>query len=324
MKKNDKPKIMIISSVHRWDDTRIFHRQAISLSKNFDVELHACADFKSKEVNGVRVYGIPKWNRKIDRIKNWIILFFRILRSPAKVVHFHDPELVPIGFVIKKITRKKVIYDVHEQVISDISTKTWIPSFLRPVVLRIFLTIEKISVSSFDAIVYTTRIVGERYHEMSKNAVSIENYSSINTFSDLEIDFKKNKNKLIFLGRIQISRGIDRIINALKIVVEKIPDVEFVVVGDFFSEAYEEKLKSLTQQLGLEKNIRFTGFVPHLETLNFLQNASCGIVTFVRTDITTACLPNKLFEYMASGLPRYRFRLRTGTKRLFWAPIVEW
>ena len=66
-----KPKIMIISSVHRWDDTRIFHRQATSLAKKFDVELHAPADFDSKVLNGVKIIVLPKWNKERYRVKLW-------------------------------------------------------------------------------------------------------------------------------------------------------------------------------------------------------------------------------------------------------------
>jgi len=61
---------MIITSVHRWDDTRIFHKQATSLAKKFDVELHAPADFIEKEQNGVMIYGLPKWKKEKDQSAN--------------------------------------------------------------------------------------------------------------------------------------------------------------------------------------------------------------------------------------------------------------
>ena len=41
---------MIISSVHPWDDPRIFYREAISLSKNYTVEVHAPAPFEGGDL----------------------------------------------------------------------------------------------------------------------------------------------------------------------------------------------------------------------------------------------------------------------------------
>ena len=49
----DNYKIFIGTSVHRWNDNRIFHKEAVSLAKKFNVELHAPADFDKKKINGV-------------------------------------------------------------------------------------------------------------------------------------------------------------------------------------------------------------------------------------------------------------------------------
>lgn len=41
----NKERICIITSVHPWNDTRIFYKEAVSLAKKYEVELHAPADF---------------------------------------------------------------------------------------------------------------------------------------------------------------------------------------------------------------------------------------------------------------------------------------
>ncbi|NCQ54677.1 glycosyltransferase family 4 protein [Candidatus Peregrinibacteria bacterium] len=299
-----KPKVMIITSVHRWDDTRIFHRQASSLAKYYDVELHAPADFDSKELNGVRIVGLPKWKKKRDRAKLWWILFKRVFKSKAGIVHFHDPELIPLGIVIKFFSKRKVIYDVHEHVISDIEGKNWIPGYLRLFIIKVFIFLERICVPKFDAVIYTTPTVGERYLKLSKRAISIENYAKIDTF--LRTRLNKNKSfpkTAIFLGRVLDFRGVDRVIKAFQVIVKRIPDARFMIVGDIVPENYEIELRSLRKELELEEHVEFTGFVPHLETVRYLEQADCGVVTFLPTEVNKACLPNKLFEYMASALP---------------------
>jgi len=35
-------------------------------------------------------------------------------RQKADIYHFHDPELLTVGLVLRLLTKAKVIYDVHE------------------------------------------------------------------------------------------------------------------------------------------------------------------------------------------------------------------
>ena len=63
------PKVMIISSVHLWDDPRIFYREALSLAKRYRVEVHALAPFKEEWHQGIKVVGLPcrkPWARPLQ------------------------------------------------------------------------------------------------------------------------------------------------------------------------------------------------------------------------------------------------------------------
>jgi glycosyltransferase involved in cell wall biosynthesis len=96
-----KTKVMFMSSVHRWDDPRILYKEAQELKKFYLVEVHATAPFKYKEVDGIDVYGLPIYHRRVFRCFNWLRLTVRALRSGAVVFHFHDPELIPLGIFFK-------------------------------------------------------------------------------------------------------------------------------------------------------------------------------------------------------------------------------
>ena len=64
---SDSHRIFIGTSVHHWNDNRILYKEAISLSRIYNVELHAPAKFQKKQIDGVDIYGLPIWEKEKDR-----------------------------------------------------------------------------------------------------------------------------------------------------------------------------------------------------------------------------------------------------------------
>ena len=62
------------------------------------------------------------FNQKgIWRLKEYIDLVeLKIIETPTKVIHIHEPELFSLASKIKKMLGAKIIYDVHEDYISMI------------------------------------------------------------------------------------------------------------------------------------------------------------------------------------------------------------
>ena len=145
----NKIKVIIFTSVHRWDDVRIFKKQAQSLAHHYDVELHAPADFKYYEERGVKVYGLPEWKKRTDRFKIFKILFKRLKASNAEIFHFHDPELIILGVYLTIFLRKKVIYDVHEENPKVPYSRAWIPRLLKPIIGFSIRVIERLKTIGF-------------------------------------------------------------------------------------------------------------------------------------------------------------------------------
>lgn len=286
-------KIFIFTSVHQWNDVRIFHKEAVSLTKEYSVKLHAPADFVFKIVNNVNVYGLPKWRKVSERKKIRKEIWKRIKKSNADIYHFHDPELLIIGFYLKIIKKKKVIYDVHENVTKQILNKDYIPTrFLRKLISLIFSIIEKISISFFDGVI----VAGNDILKSYKKRTIINNYPIIGVKN---INEYNKDNALVYLGGITKIRGVEEVTKAIKIVNDKTNrNLIIKLIGEFSNKDFKEHLLSK-----YSKVIQFYGWRKREEALNETRKSFLGVVLYLPVQNHMFLRSNKIFEYMEAGIP---------------------
>ncbi|MBU4360653.1 glycosyltransferase family 4 protein [Candidatus Parcubacteria bacterium] len=104
----------------------------------------------------------------------------------------------------------------------------------------------------------------------------------------------ENKKVLLTVGRLVESKGIDSVIKAMKIVWQDIPDLVYLIVGDG---PEKENLKKISPPIfkgglgGVNKNIIFTGAVPHSELPNYYALADAFILTPKKINVGTCLRP---------------------------------
>ena len=137
-----KIKVCHMSSAHIGLDVRIFYKQCISLSKNYDVSLVICASDKEVHFAKENNINLIQLKQPSSRVNRMFIQSFKCFRSAlktnSKIYHFHDPELIPYGIILR-LLGKRVIYDVHEDLPEDIMGKRWIPSYLKKFVRNLLV-----------------------------------------------------------------------------------------------------------------------------------------------------------------------------------------
>ncbi len=290
----------MLTTVHMPFDGRIFHKEAKSLARaGYDVVLIARHD-KAETVDGVRIAPLPEPRSRFHRMTSVTWRLYRLaVREDADVYHFHDPELMIVGLLLKA-RGKKVIWDVHEHYPNSIMDKFWISKGLRRCVSKSFDLFERAVVRFFDLVIYTTPLVGARYEKLKVASVRIENYPIV----ELSDTFERNPQKqIIYLGAMSRIRGLVEAIEAFALVAAKQPDWQLVLVGVARPESFEDELKALARQRGIEKNVTFVPWVPYEEKERLTSAASIGVITYLPYSNNTSCLPNKLFDYMLVGMP---------------------
>jgi len=287
-----KKKVVHLTSVHSRHDIRILLKECSSLAKaGYDVSL-VVADAKGDEVkNGVNIYDVGLIENRLSRILNTTKnVYSKAIELDADIYHFHDPEMIPTGLKLKKIG-KKVIFDSHEDFASDLLTKNYIPLLLRYVMSAAFKIYDTWACKKFDTIVTATPAISKLYRNRGCTTVVINNFPIID---ELSVPKVEKENIACFVGAQTPIRGLIELVNA----IEKI-DGKLYLAGPISSNEFKNELKALP---GWEKVVDL-GILPRDEVAKVLAKSSVGLVTYLPAPNHIDAQPNKLFEYMSTGLP---------------------
>ncbi|MFM7530939.1 MAG: glycosyltransferase, partial [Rubrivivax sp.] len=173
-----RPRIVHLTTVHPRRDIRIFRKECVSLARaGYDVVQVVGDGLGDALVEGVRIVDIgPRPAGRLARMRQQPARALHSVRAlePA-LVHFHDPELLPVGV---RLAREglKVVYDAHEDVPRQLLTKQWIPSMLRRPLSLAFEAYENRQVRHLSAVVGATPHITQRFSKVARRAVNVSNF----------------------------------------------------------------------------------------------------------------------------------------------------
>jgi glycosyltransferase involved in cell wall biosynthesis len=111
------------------------------------------------------------------------------------------------------------------------------------------------------------------------------------------------RRRVVFLGHLVERQGVETFLESLALLVRRGETIQGDVIG---TGPLEEALRERAKRLGLERAVRFHGFVSdHRDVERLLANASLGVAPYRPGDATFTRYadPGKLKAYLAAGLP---------------------
>ena len=299
-------KICILTTVHKSNDVRIFYKEAVSLSKaGFQVVLLAHDDAGDRMERGVQIKAIgarPK--RKSDRLPSLFKIYKMALGERADAYHFHDPELLPIGLLLKMRTRRPVIYDSHENYSATVFAREWIPDDLKSWVSFAVDKVEVFISRRLTVVITVVKDQDQRFRRAHCKTLPVYNYPILEFFPDPVKPWENRPIHVGYVGGLSVARGIRTLLNIAKRIRGIIPDFRMLLIGPF-SDAYVEK--EVFEQIrrdGLKKTIIYDGALPSESIGQRLQQVKLGLIPFEKNPkFEKMFIPTKLLEYMASGMP---------------------
>lgn len=110
------------------------------------------------------------------------------------------------------------------------------------------------------------------------------------------LNIPTNSPTVVSLRSLNPIYDLETLIKATPLVIDQVPDVKFIIVGDGEQRAY---LEALAASLGVADSVRFVGAIPGSEMPRYLASSDI----YVSTSLSDAGLAASTAEAMASQLP---------------------
>lgn len=300
-----KRKVCVISTVHFLNDTRIFHKEILSLAKQklSIVFIGRGNPFLLPEIDGVTFYPLPEKPGLMGRVKNIWLAFKQAIRSRAEVYHLHDPELIIIGFVLKWLYGKKIVYDIHELHADEIKYKPYLKHPLNHVAALGYSITEKLATRVFDANILAESEYAQFYS--GSNFVAIQNFIPAKYILKSEEDLCAPSDPLqfVYLGSITRVRGAFEMLKFADFLRRNTTrNFNLHLVGPIYPSELEMQMQAEINRTGLEKAVTLHGKLDFPEAQKLLRKCHVGLIFLHPILNNTTILPTKLFEYMGNGL----------------------
>ncbi len=179
--------------------------------------------------------------------------------------------------------------------------------------LRIIRWIEKCNIGSTDKIIAVTSRIKDvlinDYKVEENKIVLIENGANTNLFRPIErtkardaLNLNPDCNYICFVGNLVQWQGIEYLIYAAPLILEKMPETYFLIVGDGLM---KKELRDLCNHSNITLNkLNFVGRVPYEQVPLYINASDICVIPSVRgLNQKIGRSPLKLCEYLACEKP---------------------
>ncbi|GIX49586.1 MAG: glycosyl transferase [Candidatus Tectimicrobiota bacterium] len=288
-------------------DPRV-HREARSLVEaGYEVTLlawdrHGRAR-RVETVDGIRVERLAiasSYGRGTSQLPCLLRFWRQLVRTARQrawdVVHCHDFDTLPPGWLLAKWRRKPVIFDAHE------SYHEMLAANVSPLIKKIIAVSERWLVKRVDLLITVGRLLEAEYRRRgARHTCVVGNWKALEDFQVPPAEVARTRQALgidpqrlvvAYLGFFEPDRGLFELIAAVK----SEPAVHLLLGG---KGTLEERVRQAAEGC---RNISFLGYVaPHLIPR---YTAAADVVYYCLSGDygnNKYSAPNKLFEALAAG-----------------------
>ena len=223
-------------------------------------------------------------------------------------IHVHDLRIARAAFQANRTFRLPIILDLHENRPEIMKHYAHVNTFFGRLLIdtKTWARFEGNYIREADRSVVVTHEAKDHYvKQLQIEPAKIHVVPNTIDESFMQVAFQvsppKSKTTFIYIGDTSERRGLMNVVNAFQFIpCETWIHIEVKVLG---TSSFQEKLTNAVKNRGLENTIKLLGWKTYKEIHEELGTSHVGICPLHRNIHHNTTYANKLFQYMAYGLP---------------------
>ncbi len=243
---------------------------------------------------------------RMGRLLNHVLAAATATRlAKADVYYAVEPDSAVISLAVARLRQARVVFDIHE-VYHDEVLRGWVSGRTRRIASRMVLAAMRWICRRADLVVAVSRTVLRFYESNHTRSMVVHNIAPATLWSAPPARILENDRGdiVVMHGWTGPDRGEAVSLAAAREACERLGRRVRVLMIEDPAEAGRNGggVRALAKRLGAEASLAVTAPVPHVQMPGLLSECDIGLLAVPRSFGVNA-LPNRLFEYMAVGLP---------------------
>jgi glycosyltransferase involved in cell wall biosynthesis len=248
------------------------------------------------------VFFNPRWTRLLARVAR---------DAKPDVIITRDLPLCPSAIRLGRRLGVPVVLDMAEnypafmRAMRAAGHHSVTDGFLRSP--RVLAAVERYCLRRVDRVLTVVDESAARVERLgvSRGRVRVVSNTPARGYAERAVDVVRSNHRdrleVVYLGLLEVPRGIDEVIDAAALLRRSATPIRVTLVGGGRD---TPGFQARARAAGLtEDDVVFAGHLPLHAALDAVAEADVGVVPLRRCEAYDTTVPNKLFDYMALGLP---------------------
>ncbi|WBA42905.1 glycosyltransferase [Hymenobacter canadensis] len=309
------PTVILLASVLKpLDDTRMFGKFGRTLAGRPDTVVHVAGREAPRPASApanLHTHKLLRGTRlSLDRLRAQVRYWQLLRQLQPQLVVVHAPELLPLTLLWQALGRRRhFLYDVRENYALNIRTQRVYSAWLRGLLAGAVRALETVAARRAARVLLAERsYAAELPFARPEHTVVLENKYQPQPGENLSAQARLLPElgqplRLLYSGTISELNGVFEAVEFAQRLRQHWPGMQLTIIGFCQQPAVLARLRAL---VAAQPGLVLVGGdepVPHARIVAEIRRSHLGLLPYRPHPSSAHCIPTKLYEYLAHGLP---------------------